>query len=120
MQVKVYYQRHSTATRGKEHREPVGLVKTEARQRYTPGEKGYGCPPSEKEHNKEVVVIYIGQFFCVFVFLSANFLVSFFTSDLSWDSPLLCTYPPSAKMDLEVEASGRSKTHYGLAFSQDF
>ena len=55
MQVKVYYQRHSTATRGKEHREPVGLVKTEARQRYTPGEKGYGCPPSEKEHNKEVV-----------------------------------------------------------------
>ena len=51
---KVYYQRHSTATRGKEHRETVGLVKSEAKQRYTPGEKGYGCLPSEKEHNKEM------------------------------------------------------------------
>ena len=35
-----------------------------------------------------------------------KFLVSFFTSDLSWDSPLVCTHP-SGKMDLEVEASGR-------------
>ena len=27
---------------------------------------------------------------------------------------------PSAKMDLEVKASGRSKTHYGLELSPDF
>ena len=34
-------------------------------------------------------------------------------------SPGVCMYP-SAKMDLEVKASGRSKTHYGLKLSPDF
>ena len=33
--------------------------------------------------------------------------------------PWVCT-PPSAKMDIQVKASGRSKTHYGLALSLDF
>ena len=34
-------------------------------------------------------------------------------------SPGVCMYP-SAKMDLEVKASGRSKTHYGLELFSDF
>ena len=33
--------------------------------------------------------------------------------------PWVCT-PPSAKTDLQVKASGRSKTPYGLALSLDF
>ena len=39
------------------------FVKTEARQRCTPGEKGYGCPlhtlRSEEEHRKEAVKVFI-------------------------------------------------------------
>ena len=31
----------------------------------------------------------------------------------------MCKHP-SAKMDLQVKASGKSKTHYGLALSPDF
>ena len=40
----------------------------------------------------------------------------FFYTWLTWDPPMRCTHP-SAKMDLKVQASGRSKTHYGLASS---
>ena len=32
--------------------------------------------------------MYIGQFFWVFVFLQANYLVPFSTPDLPWDPPL--------------------------------
>ena len=39
------------------------FVKTEARQRCTPGEKGHGCPlhtlRSEEEHRKEAVKLFI-------------------------------------------------------------
>ena len=48
----------------------------------------------------------------------ANYLVSFFTPDLPWDTPLGFTHP-SAQMDLKVKVSGRSKTHYGLAWPLD-
>ena len=48
----------------------------------------------------------------------ANYLVSFFTPDLLWDTPLGFTHS-SAKMDLKVKVSGRSKTYYGLALSLD-
>ena len=105
----------------KEHGETAGLLKTQAKQRDTPGEKGYGRPLVRRSTitTGRLSHLYTGQFFWVFVFLPAKILVSFFTSDLSWDSPLVCTHP-SAEMDLQVEASGRSKAHYGLAFSWDF
>ena len=72
--------------------------------------------PSEEEPSKEAVVIYIGQFFLVFFFLQANCLASFSTPDLPWDLPHLGTFLwgglyLSAKVDLEVKASGRNKTH---------
>ena len=41
---KVYYQRHSIAY-GRAHRESFCVFKSEAREKYTPGEKGYVCPP---------------------------------------------------------------------------
>ena len=121
MRAQSYYQRHSTATLGKEQGETAGLLKTEAKQRDTPGEKGYGRPLVRRSTitTGRLSHLYTGQFFWVFVFLPAKILVSFFTSDLSWDSPLVCTHP-SAEMDLQVEAPGRSKAHYGLAFSWDF
>ena len=37
-----------------EHTEKVCLIKTEARQRFTPGKQGCGCL-NEEEHNKEAV-----------------------------------------------------------------
>ena len=47
-----------------------------------------------------------------------------FTTSTAWeahpDSRISCIFPPSAKMDLEVKASGRSKTPDGLALSLDF
>ena len=43
----------------------------------------------------------------------------FHTRSTLGPSPGVCMYP-SAKMDLEVKASGRSKTHYGLELSPDF
>lgn len=49
----------------------------------------------------------------------ANYLFSFSTPDLFWD-PLVGCMHPSAKMELEVKASGMSKTHCGLELSPDF
>ena len=70
-----------------------------------------GVTPSEEEHCKEAVNIYMDQFFWVFVLLQDNYLFFFFPAlDLLWDAPL----------DIEVKASGRNKTHYGLELSPDF
>ena len=56
----------------------------------------------------------------VFVFLQAKNLGFFFhTCSTLGPSPGVHTHP-SAKMDLEVKASGRSKTLYGLELSPDF
>ena len=85
--------RHSTTTHGRAHRETICLVEIEARQRDIPREEGCWCPPSEEKHSKEAFksFIYIGQFFrLVFVFLQANYLVSFPTPDLPWNPPLGC------------------------------
>ena len=74
--------------------------------------------PKEEECGKEAFAIRIDHFFQVFVFLQANYLVSFSTPDLLGDTPLGCTQT-SAKMDLEGKASGRSETvawHYLLTF----
>ena len=59
------------------------------------------------------------SFFQVFVFLQANYLVSFPHLTYPGTYPWVHTHP-SAKMDLEVKISGRSKTHYGLALSFEF
>ena len=53
--------RDGLGRRGQEsgaRRENVCLVKTEARQRQTPGEKGW-APPSGERHGKEVVKSFI-------------------------------------------------------------
>ena len=46
----------------------------------------------------------------------ANCLVPFPTPDLPWDPPL-GVHAALSQMDLEVKASGRYMTHYGLALS---
>ena len=65
----------------------VCLVETEARQRCTPGEKECGCHTwwagAQSRGSK---VIYIRQSFWIFVFLHTNYLVSFSTLDLPWDT----------------------------------
>ena len=66
-----------------------------------------------------ICFIYIGQFFQVFVFRQAKYVVSFSRPDLPWGPSGVHTHP-SAKMDLKVKASGRSKTHYGLELSPGF
>ena len=72
--------------------------------------------PNEEEHSEEVVKSFIVlPGLCLPL---AKYLVSFFTPNLPWDTPLGFTHP-SAKMDLKVKVSGRSKTHYGLALSLD-
>ena len=94
----------------------VCLVEVEARQRCTPREKECGHSPLVRG-----LITSIGQFFWVFIFLQANCLLSFSTPDLPWVPSLGCRLThPVAKIDFEVKASGRSKTHYGLALSLEF
>ena len=73
---------------------------------------------SEGERSKEAVKSFIQG--------SSSGSLSFFSPIIWFLFPHL-TYPgtlpwvhthPSAKMDLKVKASGRSKTHYGLALSR--
>ena len=67
----------------------VCLVKPEARQGWTPREKGCESPPEwEGVQKKGGWFVYTGQFFRVFVFLQANYMVPLSTPDLSWDTPL--------------------------------
>lgn len=61
--------------------------------------------------------MYIGQFFGSLP--SASYLVSFPHLAHPETLPWVCLHL-SAKMDLQLKASGRSKTHYGLALSPDF
>ena len=94
----------------------VCLVEVETRQRCTPREKECGHSPLVRG-----LVTYIGQFSWIFIFLQTNCLLSFSTPDLPWVPPLGCRLThPTAKIDFEVKASGRSKTHYGLALSLEF
>ena len=116
---RVYYQRHSTRS-GRAHREIVCLVKTEARQRCTPGEKGCGWPPHEEEHSKEAVKSLVqvsssGSFSSIRPIIWFLFIHLTYPGTLPWVCP-----HPSAKMDLKVKASGRSKTRYGLELLLDF
>ena len=62
----------------------VCLVKTEARQRCTPGEKErvWVSPAVRRNPVKTWLVIYMKQFFWVFVFHQVKYLVSFCTPDL--------------------------------------
>ena len=76
-------------------------------------------PPGEEEHSKEVVKSFIqassSGSLSSFSQLSGFFFNLIYTGTL----PLVCTHP-SAKMDLKVKDSGRSKTpmtwHYPLTF----
>ena len=53
-----------------------------------------GISPSEEEYSEEAAKSFMrGQFFWVFGFLQANYLVSFSTSDLPWDPPLVVHAP---------------------------
>ena len=105
--------RDSTTTAGRTHREMVFLVKTERGRDAHLERKGVSVLLSEEECSEEAVkVIYVSQFFRVFVFFQSNYLVSFSIPYLFETLPWLLMQP-SAKMDLEVKASGRSKTHYG-------
>ena len=71
----------------------VYLVKTEARQRCTPGEKGMGVPPSEEEHSKEMVKTF-NMSILLGLWLPADQLSGTFSiPDLPWDPPL-GTYTP--------------------------
>ena len=60
------------------------LARTEARQRWTPGEKECECPPPVKRSAvKRQLITYIGQFFrCVFTFSQ---LTGFFSH--TWPTP---------------------------------
>ena len=66
-----------------------------------------------KERGDEV--IYVDQFFWVFVFLQANYLVSFSTFDLPRTLPWVHMHPLT-----KMKVSGRSKIHYDLVLSPDF
>ena len=105
--------RDSTTTGGRTHRETVCLVKTERGRDVHLERKGVGVLLREEECSEETVkVISVSQFFRVFVFFRANYLVSSSIPYLFETTPWLLMQP-SAKMDLEVKVSGRSKTHYG-------
>ena len=104
----------SSSTSRRTQRETVCLVKMEARQRYTPGEKGCGHPTSN-----QLVVIYTGQFFQAFVHLQPNIWFVFPHLIYPGTLPGLHMHP-SAKTDLGVNASGKIKMHYVLALSPDF
>ena len=84
-----------------------------------PQRKRVGIPPREKEHSKEVVksLMWVSSSGS----LSSGQLSGFFfhTWPILEPSPEVCTHR-SAKMDLKVKASGRSKTHYGLELSLNF
>ena len=64
-------------------------------------------------------MIYMGQFFLVIVYLQPIIWLLF--PYLTYPGTLPWVYPhPSAKMDLKVKASGRSKTLNGLVLSPEF
>ena len=70
----------------------------------TLGEERCGRPPQRGgAQRRGGYVIYIHQFFQVFVDLFANYLVSFSTPDLTWNPPQhVCT--PFSKMGSSPEA----------------
>ena len=79
-----------------------------------------GVPLSDQRTAKRRLSHLYRSVLLVFVFLQANYLGFFFhTCSTLGPSPGVHTHP-SAKMDLEVKASGRSKTLYGLELSPDF
>ena len=92
---KVHYQRHST-TRGRAHREAVCLDDIETRQRFIAEEKGCGHPLVRSTVRGKSSHL-LGQFFWVFVFFQANYLVSFSTLDLPWDPSLGCACTPQPR-----------------------
>ena len=92
------------------------FVKTEARQRRTPGAKRVQAPPSEEEPHKDAVKS--------FIYLSSSPsltsfrpIIWFFSPPLTYPGtlPLVPTHPPVNK-DLKVKASGRSNPLYPLTF----
>ena len=89
------------------------LVKIEAQQR-----KGVGIPSSEEEQSKEMVKSLIWGSSSGSLF-SFRLIIRFLFPHLTYPGtlPWLHMYL-SARMDLEVKASGRSKNHYGLALSR--
>ena len=107
-------------TSGRAHRETVCLAEIEARQRCTPKEKGCGRPPPPPVRRSTVkrgsshlhrsvlpgLCLPWGQ-------LSGFFFHTWLTLGPSHE---VRTHP-SAKMDLKMKASGRSKTHFGFASS---
>ena len=101
-----YIIRDSTTTDGRAHR---GTVKTEARQRCTPGERGCGCPPQGGVQYRGGLAIFIGQFW-VFVYLSL--IIWFLFPHLTYPSTLsnMC-------MQLFPKGDSRPETYVGALAS---
>ena len=82
-----------------------------------------GIPPvrgsSVKRRGQVIYSSHLGQFFRVFVFLQASYLVSFPTPDLPWEPPL-GAHLPLSQDGSQSEASWEEQDSYGLAFSLEF
>ena len=78
-----------------------------------------GIPPGEEEHSKEADKSFtqVSSSGCLPSGQLSGFL--FHTQPTLGPSPGVRVYP-SAEIDLEVKASGRSKTHCGLELSPGF
>ena len=102
--------------------EKVYFIEREAEQRCTPpGEKGCGSPASEEEPRKERVKFHLHRSVLPGLCLPSGLMPGFFFQTWPSQGPLSGMHThSSAKMDLKVKASGRSKTHYGLELSPDF
>ena len=92
---------NSTTTRQRAHREMVILRLDGSKAEIHTQREGVGVQPSEEEHGKKTVTSFICQFFWDFVFLQANYLVSFPTPDFPWDPPLGAHTHPHPRWNLK-------------------
>ena len=105
-----------------QHTEKVCFIEREAGQRCTPpGEKGCGSPASEEEPRKERVKFHLHGSVLPGLCLPSGLMPGFFFQTWPTQGPFSGMHThSSAKMDLKVKSSGKSKTHYGLELSPDF
>ena len=114
--LKVHYWRHSTRASGAAHAAAVRSAETDAGQ--TRQRASARAPPGRRVQRRGGQGTQVGQVFQGFVSLQ-QITGFFFHTGPTWGPPWVST-PASAKMDLGVKASGKSKTHYGLALALDF
>ena len=99
----------------------VWLREKLGRDAHHPERKGVGSRASGEEPSKEMDMLHLHRSVLPGLCLPSGQIRGFFFQTWLTLGPFSGVHThPSAKMDLKVKASGRSKTHYGLELSPGF